>query len=137
MSVRMTPKQLASLTQAAPRGRRRVRKAAWQESEKDFQARIVALAHLHGWRVAAIRKVRVKRPNGSTYWETPMWADGVGWPDLVLVKGPRLLFWECKRVGAMPTPEQDDWLLALRLAGQQAQIVSPDDWPRIERMLSE
>jgi hypothetical protein len=50
-----------------------------------------------------------------------------GFPDLVLV-GPRgVLFRELKRQSEKPTPAQEDWLRALREAGQDADVWRPAD----------
>lgn len=82
--------------------------------EADWQASVIDLAHLYGWRVAHFRKVRVQRPNGSIYHETPAAADGVGFPDLVLVRPPRLVFAELKTDTGRLRPEQETWLDLLR-----------------------
>jgi len=47
-------------------------------SEADFQTRVIDLARQLGWRVAHFRKTRVQRKDGSTFWETPVAADGKG-----------------------------------------------------------
>jgi hypothetical protein len=90
------------------------RGAVIQQTEADWQASVIDLAHLYGWRVAHFRKVRVQRSNGSIYHETPAAADGVGFPDLVLVRPPRLIFAECKTDTGRLRPEQETWLDLLR-----------------------
>lgn len=44
-----------------------------------------------------------------------------GFPDLVLVRAPRVLFIELKKADGVITPEQQDWLRALRSC-----------WPNVE-----
>ena len=79
-------------------------------SEADLQVSIIELAHVYGWRVACFRKVRVQRKNGSVYWETPVGADGKGWPDLCLVRNGQKLFVELKSATGRVEPDQAVWL---------------------------
>lgn len=51
-----------------------------------------------------------------------------GFPDLILVRGARLLAVELKRDGARPTPAQQKWLDALELAGTVTMVWRPVDW---------
>ena len=91
--------------------------------ERDFQAAVVRLARLCGWRVYCVHDSR----------HSP-----AGWPDLVLLRGRRILYRELKRDGRASrlTPEQRDTLAALEHAGQDAAVWTPDDWPDIERTLA-
>lgn len=61
-----------------------------------------------------------------------------GFPDLALCRegdDPRLLFLETK-VKSQPTPEQERWIAALdRVAGVRAVLVTPADWPTVERLV--
>ena len=104
-------------------------------TEADFQKQVTALARLNGWRVASFRKVRVQRANGSVYYETPVGADGTGWPDLVMTKGDRLIAWELKTDRGTSSPEQRQWMAALSAAGVTTAIVRPRDWDMIRREL--
>lgn len=105
-------------------------------SEKDFQRQVVELAQRLGWRVATFRKVRVQRANGSVYYETPVGADGAGWPDLFLVRGWVAIAAELKVGRNRTTEEQWRWLEALAQVGCITQIWTPNDWPAIERLLA-
>jgi hypothetical protein len=94
-----------------------------------------------GWRVAHFRTVRVQRGN-STHWETPVAADGKGFPDLVLVRD-RVLFVELKlnttlgKAGKKGLSEdQKDWHVALLKAGAEFHLWKPSDWPEIEKVLA-
>lgn len=59
-----------------------------------------------------------------------------GFPDLVLVRGDRLLAAELKRERGYPTPEQRQWLAALgAVTDVSAHLWRPRDWPEIEETL--
>jgi len=90
-------------------------------SEADLQAAIVDLARLHRWRVFHVFDARRSER---------------GFPDLCLVRPPRLLFAELKRLGRDPTSAQQDWLDALAAAGAECHVWRPSDWPAIERTLT-
>jgi hypothetical protein len=59
-----------------------------------------------------------------------------GFPDLVLVRPPRLLFVELKVGRRKVTNEQELWLLALGACSAETYVWRPDDWPTIEEVLS-
>src|SRR5690606_4527127 len=61
-------------------------------TESAFQRQVLALAKMLGWRTAHFRPAMNQRGD----WRTPVAGDGKGWPDLVLVKGERVLFRELK-----------------------------------------
>ncbi len=105
-------------------------------SEAQFQFQVLEAARLHGWHAAHFRRVRVQRRNGSVYYETPVAADGTGWPDLVLVKH-RVLFVELKTNVGRLRPEQVQWLDRLTAAGQTVLLWRPRDWDEVVRILSE
>lgn len=104
-------------------------RANWTEAE--FQRAVIDLAHDCGWVVAHFRKVRVQRKNGSVYWETPVAADGAGWPDLVLTRRDRILAAELKVGRNKPTGDQVKWLARLNAAGVAACAWRPGDWDLI------
>lgn len=51
-----------------------------------------------------------------------------GFPDLVLVRGPRLIFAELKRQSEKPTKDQAAWLAALRYAADETVHVRAYLW---------
>ena len=59
-----------------------------------------------------------------------------GFPDLVLAKGARTIFWEVKAWNGKPTPKQEKWIAALQVAGQEARFVWPKDWREVDEELS-
>ena len=102
-------------------------------SEADLQTAIVDLAHLYGWHVAHFR------PAMTTHgWRTPVSADGKGFPDLCMVKGNKLIFWEVKSGRQLPSKEQTEWLERLsHIDGVTVGVVYPDNWDCIYMTLSE
>jgi Holliday junction resolvase len=82
-------------------------KPARVNSEQAFLRRIVRLARQAGWRVFHPAPARFGKA-----WRTP-YAGDRGFPDLVLVRPPKVLFIELKAQRGKPTPEQQEWLTAL------------------------
>jgi hypothetical protein len=100
--------------------------------ERSFQAVVVEVARLAGWRVAHFRAARTAQG-----WRTPVTADGQGWPDLVLVRPPRLAFAELKRESGEATLCQLEWLDVLRLLPQvETYLWRPSDWDTIVEVLT-
>lgn len=83
------------------------------ESEAQFQAKVVQWARLNGWLVYHTHDSRRSEP---------------GFPDLVLVRGPDILYWELKAEKGRVSPEQERWIAALHGAGQETRILRPSDW---------
>lgn len=99
-------------------------------SESAFQAQVIELAHVLGWRVAHFRAARTA--NG---WRTAVSADGSGWPDLVLCR-ERLVVAELKARRGRLTADQRAWLDALAGADVEAYLWRPEDWPHVVEVLS-
>lgn len=121
-----------------------LRKLALAMSEDDLQQSVIDLAHLYGWRVAHFRSVKIQKKDGTTFWQTPVAADGEGFPDLVLGRDDpasglgRILFVECKKEKEKPRPSQTDWLALLILTKRvEVYVFRPSDWlsGRIEQLL--
>lgn len=98
-------------------------------TEREFQTQVIQLAHLYGWRVAHFRPARVLR-NGKETWETPVAADGKGFPDLVLAKNGVVLFRELKTDTGTVSDEQRVWLKATG-----GKVWRPRMWNVIEETL--
>lgn len=99
--------------------RARVRHAAGQRRpspiiedgpEADFQAQILELAKYCGWSLQ--------------YHTFDSRRSAPGFPDVVLVRGARLLFIEVKTAKGRVTPEQQAWWLALTTVSQAVQEAS-------------
>jgi hypothetical protein len=105
-------------------------------NEEEFQLRVIDLAHAHGWKAAHFRKVRVQRKGGAVYYETPVQADGAGFPDLILRRGVVLIAAELKFGKNKPTPEQLEWLRGFAAAGNLARVWYPAHWEDIVSVLT-
>jgi VRR-NUC domain len=91
-------------------------------TERRFQQQVLDLAHLHKWR---------------TYhtWNS-MHSTG-GFPDLVLVRGQRLVFVEVKTDSkrSKPSSLQTEWLDALAYTCAEVYTWRPSNWVEITRVL--
>lgn len=101
------------------------------ETEAEFQASVVDLAQVYGFLVVHFRAARTKKG-----WRTPLLGDGAGFPDLILVRPPDLIFAELKAERGRPSPAQRAWLEVLaRVPGVDAYLWRPSDWPEIAARL--
>jgi hypothetical protein len=88
----------------------------YEESEKEFQEKVIRSAHLLGWKHYHTHDSR-RSPEG--------------FPDLLLVKVPKLIFAELKSEKGKPTPAQTGWLTLLKLCHQEVFLWRPSDWDDI------
>ena len=101
------------------------------EKEDAFLRKIIVMAHLYQWTVAHFRPART-----ATGWATAVQGDGKGFPDLVLLRAPRLLFAEAKSAKGRLSPEQAAWLELLRqVPGVEVKTWRPSMWDEIETEL--
>jgi len=90
-------------------------------SEKHFQAQVVELARLSGWLCYHTHDSR---------------RSVAGFPDLVMVRAPRVVFAELKSQAGRIRPGQGQWLEALGGSESvEARLWRPSDWPEIEEAL--
>jgi VRR-NUC domain len=90
------------------------------QSERAFQASVVRYAELMGWAVF--------HPYDSR-------RSQVGFPDLVMVRRPRIVWAELKAQRGRLTDAQRAWIEELRACGQAAVVWRPSDWQEIEDVL--
>jgi hypothetical protein len=101
-------------------------------SEDDWLGMVTDLATLKGWDWMHIRPA-MKQAG----WRTPIAGTiGKGWPDLVLVRGRRILFVELKGDGGQLTDDQRRVLDVLRSATDDVDVWRPADWLRIVEALA-
>lgn len=89
-------------------------------TEKQFMAQVVKLAELFGWRCWHQRD-----SPGTRH----------GWPDLVCIRRPRVVFLELKSDRGRLTPEQAATIALLRACDQEAYVIRPGTWPVLETLL--
>lgn len=99
-------------------------------NETEWQQSVIELAQAYGWRVAHFRAAKTERG-----WRTPVQADGAGFPDLVLVRPPELLFAELKSDKGRLSPDQVQWLSDLALCGIVAEMWRPRDFDAVHERL--
>ncbi len=91
-------------------------------SERSFQGAVVEFARLNGWLVYHTYDARRSEP---------------GFPDLVLVRPPEVLFAELKSARGRPSDPQLRWLNTLSCCNTVgAALWRPADWPEIEEALA-
>lgn len=93
-------------------------------SEKDLAATVIEMARAYGWLVAGVVDQRVYARRFSA-----------GVPDLMMVRGKRLVFAELKSQRGKVTPEQQEWLSALVVTGAEVYLWQPQDLDLIEEVL--
>jgi len=89
-------------------------------TEAAFQRQVIQYATIAGWRYY------------HTYRST---RSPAGFPDLVLVRRPRVVFLELKGDRTPVTDAQRAWIDDLRACGQEAYIARPQHWERLEKIL--
>lgn len=70
-----------------------------------FENQVIELAGLCGWLRAHFRPAKTTKG-----WRTPVSGDGKGFPDLILLRPPRLIVAELKTGRDTPNKDQANWL---------------------------
>ena len=90
-------------------------------SEREFQAQVIAAAEAMGWLCYHTHDSRRSQP---------------GFPDLIMVRGYRMVALELKVGRNKPTVDQVRWLAALREVWRvDALVARPDDWDSLMELL--
>lgn len=90
-------------------------------SEREFQAQVIAAAEMQGWLCYHTHDSRRCQP---------------GFPDLIMVRGYRMVALELKVGRNKPTVDQVRWLAALREVWRvDALVARPDDWDNVMELL--
>ena len=98
-------------------------------TEAEFQRQVTEVAVREGWDWMHIGRIGKYTPNGAKG------TLGTGWPDLVLVRGPRLIFAELKAQKAGITPQRQREVLSLLSQAAETHIWRPSDLPLILEVL--
>lgn len=94
----------------------------WAPTEEQFQQQIITMAKLNGW--------RCYHTHDSRHSEA-------GFPDLVMVRKPRLIVAELKRQDGRLRPAQAEWMDLFRaVPGVEVHLWRPSDWPKILETLT-
>jgi len=99
-------------------------------TETVFQAQVVELARITGWRTMHVRRSIGK----GRRWTTA--TSVIGWPDLTIWKPGYFMLIELKTDTGKLSPEQTDVLTSLQAAGIDARCWRPTDWDEIQATLS-
>lgn len=95
-------------------------------SERDWQRQVCDAAELYGWRWAHFRPAQTGKG-----WRTPVAGPlGVGFPDLVMVRGDRLLMVELKAEHAHLSPPQRQ-VHAVLADAVELHVWRPSDLPLV------
>ncbi len=117
------------------RRRRKIDPNLARLTEREYQKRIEDLAKRLGYLVNHVNKATV----AAGRFITP--TSHAGFPDLWLVRDGRLIVLEVKSESAAPSaikPAQKEWIRRLQtVAGVEAYVVRPSDWPHVEQLLTE
>jgi hypothetical protein len=89
-------------------------------TEARWQAQVLTLARMFGWR---------------TYHVFDSRRSVAGFPDLVLVRRPRVIFAELKAPRGRLTVDQKGWLAELRECTVETYVWRPDDLDRVMEVL--
>jgi hypothetical protein len=100
-------------------------------TEDEFLQQVLDLARIYRYRTAHFRPA--KTAHG---WRTAVQGDGKGFPDLVLIRPPRVIFAELKSAKGTLSAEQNEWLTDLRACpGAETYVWRPSDLDQIARCL--
>lgn len=93
-------------------------------SEADLLAGVLDIFARLGWRTLHVRPART-----ATSWRTAVSGAGVGFPDVLAVRGRRLVVVELKSATGQLTDAQDQWLSDFAATGADVYVWRPADYP--------
>jgi hypothetical protein len=99
-------------------------------AEADLLDAVVELARLFHWQLHHCRPARTDKG-----WRTAITGDS-GFPDIVAVRGRRMVVAELKSQRGKVTEQQQKWLDRFAAAGCEVYCWKPADLPAIARVLS-
>ena len=92
-------------------------------TENTLLSAVLSLAELFGWRTLHIRPAMTEHG-----WRSPVQGDGKGFPDVLAIRGDRILAAELKSDQGRLTDEQRAWLDVLAQAGVETHLWRPEHW---------
>jgi hypothetical protein len=104
-------------------------------SERGFEQQVIAYATLMGWHVWKDRATNAPRRCDACGSELHVARNPAGWPDLVLIRRPRIVFLELKAQRGGLTDAQAACIGELTACGQEVYLARPSDWSKLERLL--
>lgn len=108
------------------------RQKLWDSmTEAQFQREVIRLAQQHKWRVAHFRTAMNKRG----HYMTPVAADGAGFPDLLMIRGQRVIAAELKTNKGRTSAQQKQWLAAFEETPVETFLWRPRDQENIHTTL--
>ena len=103
--------------------------------EGDFQTQVTDMAERLRWEWFHVFPAQVRDDGTKKRWITASSGSmRKGWPDLVLVRGSRIIFAELKRQSGK-TDEEQDRVLELLAGVAEAYVWRPSNIDRIEELL--
>lgn len=99
-----------------------------QVKESEWQSTVERIAQFNGWRFFHAPD---NKPSARGHVQKVV----AGFPDLVLVKGSRLIFAELKRETGKTSPEQDAWLSDISATGVLTFVWRPSDINEVRKVL--
>lgn len=105
--------------------------AAPAMKERELHDAILEMAKRFGWRAASFGALAGKHGR----FLTPVKGDAKGFPDILAVRGKRMVAAELKAGRNKPTAEQEAWLQAFADAGALACVWTEKDWPAAVEMV--
>ena len=106
---------------------------AIEQTEAAFQSAVQDLADLRGWEWLHLQRAL----NDRGYWRTPVTGPlGPGWPDLLMIRGDRVIVAELKVGYGKLRPNQERVLGIISSVGWiEVYTWHPKDWDEIEGIL--
>lgn len=92
-------------------------------SEEALQQHVLNAMRELRWRTAHFRPAKTEKG-----WRTAVAGDGKGFPDIIAVKGHRLVVAELKSEIGTLEPDQDAWLAFFRNTAAEVYVWRPSHW---------
>lgn len=104
-----------------------------RQSEAEWQQTVMATLQLGGWVCFHINASIVRAsPDGIRRYATAVTPQGRGFPDVIALRGPRLVLIELKTERGVVSREQSAWHQRLRLVpGVEVYVLRPSDAIRL------